>query len=83
MNKNKRESHVTLPLTTKSKIQSLLFSPLHVDGSNFLYWVKHAKTILNAQDLAKKIIKPVASSSNSDPTDNVPTICKWQALHLL
>ena len=56
---------------------------MHVDGSKFLYWIKNAKTILNAQDLAKAIVKPVASSSNADPTDNVSTICKWQALHLL
>ena len=53
MNKTKRETHVFAPLTTESKIQSLLFSPLQVDGSNFLYWLKHAKTILNSQDLAK------------------------------
>ena len=83
MNKTKRETHVTVPLTTESKIQSLLFSPLQVDGSNFLYWLKHAKTILNSQDLAKAVIKPVASSSNADATDNVSTICKWQALHLI
>ena len=84
MSKHKRESHATLPLALEPKIQALGFPPLNSDGSNFLQWVNNAKTILNAQDLARTLITPVASTSaRPDPTDNVSIVCKWQALHLL
>ena len=77
MSRHKRESHATLPLALEPKIQALAFPPLNSDGSNFLQWVNNAKTILNAEDLARTLITPVASTSARPNTaDNVPIVCK-------
>ena len=76
----------------ESRLQNLLFSPLHDDGSNFLEWINDARTVLCAEDLAKTFIHlPPAPLRNTsaDEADEVPSVSKvhvvskWQALALL
>jgi hypothetical protein len=67
----------------ESRLQALMFPPLSVDGSNFLEWINDAKTVLSAENLARTLITPVASTSTANHADNIPEVCKWQALLLL
>ena len=68
----------------ESRLQALLFPPLNYDGSNFLEWMNDAKIVLSAEDLARTLIQPVASTTTCpNPTDNIPAVCKWQAVILL
>jgi len=61
-----------------------MFPPLSVDGTNFLEWINDAKTQLSAENLARTLITPVASTSvPTNLADNIPEVCKWQALLLL
>jgi hypothetical protein len=79
-----RESHATLgPTVVESRLQALMFTPLSSDGNNFLEWINDAKTVLSAEDLAKTLITPVASTSDAPSAASVPAVCKWQALLLL
>ena len=76
----------------ESRLLNLLFSPLHLDGSNFLEWINDARTVLCAEDLAKTLIHPQPAHSPNNSTDEadnvplvseVPAVSKWQALALL
>lgn len=82
MNTYNRESHSTYPTVVESRLQALLFPPLNSDGSNFLEWIHDAKTVLSAEDLARTLQPPVASTS-IDGEVQIPAVCKWQALLLL
>ena len=83
----------THPIMVESRLQNLLFSPLHADGSNFLEWINDARTVLCAEDLAKTLIHPPSPSLPNTSTDEadeipavpaeVPAVSKWQALALL
>ena len=44
------------PMFIENKMQSLMFSPLQANGSNFLKWTHDAKTVLSADDLARTLI---------------------------
>ena len=85
MNRFNRETHATLaPAVVESRLQALMFPPLSSDGTNFLEWINDAKTVLSAEDLARTLITPVASTSDApNPAANIPAVCKWQALLLL
>jgi hypothetical protein len=84
MNRNSRQAHSTYPTLMESRLQALMFPPLSVDGTNFLEWINDAKTVLSAENLARTLITPVASTSAPpNPADNIPEVCKWQALLLL
>lgn len=85
MHRFNRETHATLgPAVVESRLQALMFPPLSSDGNNFLEWINDAKTVLSAEDLAKTLITPVASTSDAPNTaTNIPVVCKWQALLLL
>ena len=75
-----KQSHRTL----RNELQALMFPPLSVDGTNFLEWINDAKTVLSAENLARTLITPVASTSaTTNRADNIPEVCKWQALLLL
>jgi hypothetical protein len=79
-----REIMSTKTTFLESRMQSLLFNPLSADGTNFLEWINDAKTVLNAEGIARTLITPVASTSDApNPTANLPDVCKWQALLLL
>ena len=80
-----RETHATLgPAVVEHRLQALMFPPLNSDGTNFLEWIHDARTVLNAEDLAKALITPVASTSDDpNPAANIPAVCKWQTLLLL
>ena len=68
----------------ESRLQALLFPPLNSDGSNFLEWINDAKTVLSAEDLARTLIKPITSTSTGpNPAENIPAVCRWQAVVLL
>jgi hypothetical protein len=62
-----------------------MFPPLSVDVTNFLEWINDVKTVLSAENLARTLITPVASTSTvaANPADNILEVCKWQALLLL
>ena len=61
----------------ESRLQALLFPPLNSDGSNFLEWINDAKIVLSAENLARTLIKPVASTSTGpNPADNIHAVCK-------
>ena len=77
MNRYNRQSRATPPPVMESRLQALLFPQLNSDGSNFLEWVNDAKSVLSAEDLARTLIKPVASISfGPDPAENIPAVCK-------
>jgi hypothetical protein len=85
MYKLNRESHATLrPAVVESRFQALMFPPLSSNGTNFLEWINDAKTVLSAEDLARTLIIPVASTFDAPTTaNNILAVCKWQALLLL
>ena len=86
MNRYNRQSQATPSTVMESRLQALLFPPLNSDGSNFLEWVNDAKTVLSAEDLARTLVKPVASDSTSfgrNLAENIPAVCKWQVVVLL
>lgn len=65
----------TEPTFIESRMQSLMFAPLHADGSNFLEWTNDAKTVLSANDLARTLtVKP---STFADPAQQIPLAAKW------
>ena len=77
MNRYNRQSHTTPPAVMESRLQALLFPQLNSDGSYFLEWVNDAKSVLNAEDLARTLIKHVASTSfGPNPAENIPVVCK-------
>ena len=76
----------------ESRLQNLMFSPLHANGSNFLEWINDARIVLCAEDLAKTLIHPPPAplpNTSADEADEVPSVLevhvvsKWQALALL
>lgn len=84
MYRHNREFHATVPRVMESRLQALMFPPLNSDGSNFLEWINDTKTVLSAEDLARTLITPVESTSSApNAADNIPAVCKWQALLLL
>ena len=84
MNRYNKQSQSTPSPATESRLQALLFPQLNSDGSNFLEWVNDAKLFLSVEDLARTLIKPVASTScGHDPGENIHAVCKWQAVVLL
>ena len=77
MNRYNKQSQSTPPPVTDSRFQALLFPQLNSDGPNFLEWVNDAKPFLSAENLARTLIKPVASTSfGPDPPENIPNVCK-------
>jgi hypothetical protein len=68
--------------TFEARLQTLLFSPLNADGSNFLEWVNDAKSTLSADNLARTLTTPPATTS-TNPVVPIPEVCKWQALLIL
>ena len=84
MHRHTRESNTTYPTIAESRLQALMFPPLNSDGSNFLEWINDAKTVLSVENLAKTLITPVASTSIGPiAANNIPAVCKWQALLFL
>jgi hypothetical protein len=59
-----------------------MFALLNFDGFNFLEWVNNAKTVLRAKDIARTLTVSQTTIS-ANPTIEMSTICKWQALFLL
>ena len=77
MNRYNRQSQTTPPAVMESRLQALLFPQLNSNDSNFLEWVNDAKSVLSAENLARTLIKPVASTSfGHDPAENIHVVCK-------
>lgn len=86
MHRYTREPHSTYPDVVESIIQTLMFPPLHSDGSNFLEWVNDARIVLSAEDLANTLQPPKPpkpSTYTDEPEGQIPAISKWKVLLLL
>jgi hypothetical protein len=58
------ESMSTQHTFLESRMQSLMFTPLSSDGTNFLEWVNDARTVLSADDLARTLITEATTSTD-------------------
>lgn len=54
----------TKPTFIENIMQSLMFTPLSADGTNFLEWVNDAKTVLSADDLARTLSTTPSTSTD-------------------
>lgn len=65
---------------TEYKMTTLIFEPLHYNGTNFTKWNMDAQTYLNAENIAKTL----DFEDNTEVTHEVlPPTARWHALMIL